>query len=172
MAEHKDREPAAITNPTTVERTSERDLVITRSFDAPARIVFAAWTTPELFMRWWAPKSLGMSLLSCVMDVRVGGGYRIAFGRDPANAMPFFGTYIDVIPNARLAWTNEESAEGAVTTVTFAEKDGKTMLTLHERYPSKEALDANGTGAAEALPEQFGQLDALLATLSAGEARP
>ncbi len=172
MTGNRDREPIAMTNPTTVERTSERDLVITRSFDAPARIVFAAWTTPELFMRWWAPKSLGMSILSCEMDVRVGGSYRIAFGSDPANAMPFFGTYIDVIPNARLAWTNEESAEGAVTTVTFAEKDGKTLLTLHERYPSKEALDANGTGAADAMPEQFGQLDELLATLGTGGALP
>lgn len=172
MSENRESGPATMTNPTTVERRSGRELVITRRFNAPARIVFAAWTTPALFMRWWAPKSAGMSLLSCEMDVRVGGGYRIAFGRDPANAMPFFGTYLDVTPHSRLAWTNEESADGAVTTVTFAESDGKTLMTFHELYPTKEALDASIEGMEGGMPEQFGQLDELLATLSAGEARP
>lgn len=145
---------------TAVERTSERELVVTRVFDAPARLVFEAWTKPELFKQWWVPKSMGMSLLSCEMDVRVGGKYRLEF-----SGVAFFGTYLEVIPHSRLVWSNEESPDGQVTTVTFEEKDGTTLLVLHELYPSKEALDAAGTGAADVLGETFGQLDELLATL-------
>jgi uncharacterized protein YndB with AHSA1/START domain len=152
---------------TTVERTSERELVVTRTFDAPARIVFQAWTKPELFKRWWAPKSAGVPLLSCEMDVRAGGGYRVAFGHDATSAMAFFGKYIDVIPNARLVWTNEESADAAVTTVTFEEKGDKTLLVLRELYPSREALDDAFIGMEGGMPEQFEQLDELLVTLDA-----
>jgi len=156
-------EPAPMQNRTTVERKSGRELVVTRAFDAPARIVFEAWTTPDLFKRWWAPKSSGASLLSCEMDVRVGGRYRVEFGRDAASSMAFFGRYVDVTPHSRLAWTNEESADGAVTTLTFEEKDGKTLLVLHELYPSQEALDRAIEGMEDAMPEQFAQLDELLA---------
>jgi uncharacterized protein YndB with AHSA1/START domain len=157
-------------NRTAVERKSDRELAVTRSFDAPARIVFDTWTKPELFKRWWAPKSTGMTIVSCEMDVRVGGGYRIQFGH-PAFEQPmiFFGKYIEVIPHARLVWTNEESDGGAVTTVTFEEKGGKTLLVLLERHPTKEALDASA-GAMECMPEQFGQLDELLVTMGAGVA--
>jgi uncharacterized protein YndB with AHSA1/START domain len=153
-------------NGTTVERKSDHDLVVTRSFNAPAHIVFKAWTTPDLFKRWWAPKSIGMTILSCTMDVRVGGGYRLEFGR-PASEQPmaFFGKYTEVIPNKRLVWTNEESPDAAVTTLTFEEKSGVTLLTLHERYPTKEALEASIEGSAGGLPEQFEQLDELLVTL-------
>lgn len=149
-------------NHTTVERKSERELVVTRSFNAPARLVFEAWTTPELFKRWWVPKSMGMNLLSCEMNVRVGGKYRLEFAHGASKSMAFFGTYLEVTPHSRLAWSNEESNDGPVTTVTFEEKDGKTLLVLHELYPSKEALDAAGTGAADAMGETFGQLDELL----------
>jgi uncharacterized protein YndB with AHSA1/START domain len=156
-------------NRTTVERKSERELVVTRTFNGPARIVFEAWTKPELFRRWWAPKSMGMSLLSCEMDVRVGGKYRLEFEPD---AMAFFGTYLEVTPPSRLVWTNEEGGEGGpVTTVTFEEKGGKTLLVMHELYPSKEALDAAGTGAADAMVETFAQLDELLVTLGASVGR-
>jgi uncharacterized protein YndB with AHSA1/START domain len=151
-------------NRTTVERKSERELVVTRTFDAPARIVFEAWTKRELFKRWWVPKSMGMVLRSCEMDVRVGGRYRLEFRQEASKPVAFFGTYSEVTPHSRLAWTNEESDDGPATTVTFEEKGGKTLLVLHELYPSKEALDAAGTGAADAMPEQFGQLDALLVT--------
>ena len=152
-------------NRTTVERKSDRELVTTRTFNSPARLVFEAWTRPELFKRWWAPKSMGMSLHSCQMDVRVGGKYRLEFENE---TMAFFGTYLEVIPHSRLVWTNEEGGEGGpVTTVTFEEKGGKTLLVLHELYPSKEALDAAGTGAAEVLSETFAQLDELLVTLGA-----
>jgi uncharacterized protein YndB with AHSA1/START domain len=151
-------------NRTTVERKSECELVVTRTFDAPARIVFEAWTKPELFKRWWVPKSMAMVLRSCEMDVRVGGRYRLEFGQEASKPVAFFGTYSEVTPHSRLAWTNEESDDGPVTTVTFEEKGGKTLLVLHELYPSKEALDAAGTGAADAMPEQFGQLDTLLVT--------
>ena len=144
---------------TTVERTSERELVVTRTFDAPARLVFEAWTRAELFKQWWLPKSMGMTLRSIEMDVRTGGRYRLGFG----DGMDFFGRYLEVTPPARLVWTNEESGDaGSVTTVTFEEKNGKTLLVLRELYPSKEALDA-GAGAADAMGETFQQLDELLA---------
>jgi uncharacterized protein YndB with AHSA1/START domain len=155
-------------NRTTVQRKSDREVVVTRTFDCPARLVFEAWTNPELFKQWWVPKSMGMTLRSCELDVRVGGGYRLVFGDDPSNAMAFFGKYLEVTPYSRLVWTNEESGDcGSVTTVTLAEKGGKTMLVLQELYPTKEALDAAGTGAQDALIETFGQLDELLVALGA-----
>ena len=159
-------------NRTTVERKSDREVVVTRTFDAPARLVFEAWTKPELFKQWWVPRSMGMTLRSCELDVRTGGKYRLEFGDDPANPMAFFGKYLDVVPNRRIVWTNEESgADGSVTTVTFEEKNGKTTLVMSELYPTKEALDAAGTGAQEAMNETFGQLDELLASLAATAAR-
>jgi uncharacterized protein YndB with AHSA1/START domain len=159
-------------NRTTVERKSEREVVVTRTYDAPVRLVFEAWTKPELFKQWWVPRSMGMTLRSCELDVRTGGKYRLVFGGDPASAMAFFGTYLEVVPNQRIVWTNEESgADGSVTTVTFEDKNGKTTLVLSELYPTKEALDAAGTGAQEAMNETFGQLDELLASLVATAAR-
>jgi uncharacterized protein YndB with AHSA1/START domain len=154
-------------NITTVEKKSEREIVVTRTFKAPARIVFEAWTKPELMKRWWVPKSMGISLVSCEMDVRVGGRYRFVFGE----GMEFFGRYTEVIPNSRIVWTNEEGGEdGSVTTVTFEEKNGKTLLVMTELYPSKEALDATG-GAADATHETFTQLDDLLVELGASAGR-
>jgi uncharacterized protein YndB with AHSA1/START domain len=153
---------------TTVQKTSEREVVVTRTFDAPARLVFQAWSKPELFRKWWVPRSMGMTLRSCEMDVRTGGKYRLVFGDDPANPTAFFGNYLEVVPDQRIVWTNEESGDaGSVTSVTFEERDGKTLLVMSELYPTKEALDAAGTGAQEATHETFGQLDELLAELSA-----
>ena len=168
MDTRKESESSPIKNRTTVERTSERELVVTRSFDAPARIVWDAWTKPELFRQWWVPKSMGMSLLSCEMDVRVGGKYRLEFAHGDSQ-LAFFGTYKEVTPPSRLVWTNEESDEGSVTTVTFKEKGGRTLLVMHELYPSKEALDAAGTGAPDAMGETFEQLDELLVASGASE---
>jgi uncharacterized protein YndB with AHSA1/START domain len=157
---------------TTVERKSDREVVVTRTFDAPARLVFEAWTKPELFEQWWVPRSMGMTLRSCELDVRTDGTYRLVFGDDPANPTAFFGKYLDVVPNQRIVWTNEErGADGSVTTVTFEEKNGKTTLVMSELYPTKEALDAAGTGAQEAMHETFGQLDELLASLAAAAGR-
>lgn len=157
--------PMTTKHRTTVERTSDREVVVTRTFNAPPRIVFKAWTTPELFTQWWLPKSMGMVLRSCEMDVRVGGQYRLTF--EP-NGMAFFGTYREVTPPSRLVWTNEEGdGEASVSTVTFEEKDGQTLLVMRELYPSKAALDAAGTGAQEATVETFAQLDELLPTISA-----
>ena len=167
MDDRRDSQPAPMKNRTTVERKSDRELVVTRTFNVPARIVFEAWTKPELMKLWWAPKSIGVPLRSCEMDVRVGGSYRFEFGHDTSQSMAFVGKYLEVVPPSLLVWTNEESEDGPVTTVTFEERDGKTFLTLHELYPSKEALDG-GDGAADAMPEQFEQLDELLATLGAG----
>jgi len=163
MNAKRQSKPAPIKNRTTVERKSDRELVVTRTFNGSARLVFEAWTEPELFRQWWVPRSMGMSLLSCEMDVRVGGKYRLEFAHGDSRAA-FFGTYKEVTPHSRLVWTNEESDEGSVTTVTFEERVGKTLLVMHELYPSKEALDAAGTGAADAMVETFAQLDELLAT--------
>ena len=156
---------------TKIERKSERELVVTRTINGPARLVFEAWTTPELFKRWWVPKSSGASLLSCDMDVRVGGQYRLEFGHPSSEqTMAFFGRYLDVTPPSRLSWTNEEGDDdGAVTTVTFEDKDGQTLLTLHDLYPSKEALDeAMASGSTGGFSEQFEQLDALLVEQGTG----
>ena len=154
----------------TVERTSEREIVTTRTFDAPARIVFEAWTKPKLIMRWLTPESFGITFLSCETDVRTGGSYRFVFSH-PATDQPvaFFGRYIDVKPPSLLVWTNEEGEDGAVTTVTFEEKDGTTRVVVHDLYPSKEALDeAIASGSTGAWPEQFEALDGLLDTLVGG----
>jgi uncharacterized protein YndB with AHSA1/START domain len=162
MDARRSSEPAAKRNPVTVERKSDRELVVTRTFNGPARLVFDAWTKPELFRKWWVPKSMGMTLRSLEMDARTGGSYRLNFG----DGMDFFGKYLEVTPHSRIVWTNEEGGEnGSVTTVTFEENGGKTLLVMSEVYPSKEALDAAGTGAADAMHETFAQLDELLATL-------
>ena len=170
MDARRGSEPTPMKNHTTVERTSERELVVTRTVNGPARIVWEAWTKPELFKQWWVPKSMGMSLLSCEMDVRVGGKYRLEFEPD---GMAFFGTYLEVTPHARLVWTNEEGGEGGpVTTVTFDESAGKTLLVVHDLYPSKEALDdAIASGSTSGMPEALEQLDELLVTLGASEGR-
>lgn len=173
MDETKVNDPIPAKNCTDVNRPSERELVITRTFDGPAHLVFEAWTKPELLMRWWAPKSFGICFLSCEADVRTGGTYRFVFGH-PASDQPmaFFGRYIEVTPHARFAWTNEESEDGSVTTVTFAEKDGKTHLVVSDLYLSKDALDAAiASGSTGAFPEQFEELDTVLAALLAGTAR-
>ncbi|MBV8520230.1 MAG: SRPBCC family protein [Acidobacteria bacterium] len=147
---------------TKVERKSDRELVVTRVVDAPARIVYDAWTKAEIFRQWWVPKSFGLTLLSCELDVRVGGGYRLVF-RHGDSEMAFFGRYLEVVPPSRIVWTNEEGEdEGPVTTVTFEEQGGKTLIVLHELYPSKESLEA-ASGDKSGMDETFAQLDELLA---------
>ena len=149
-------------NRTSIERKGDRELVVTRTFDAPPAMVYKAWSQPGLFRRWWMPKSVaGVSLLSCDMDVRTGGKYRLEFGFG-GDTMAFYGKYLDVVPDQRIVWTNDEGEEGAVTTVTFEDQGGKTLLTFHELYPSKEALEEAMTGSAAGLPEQLDQLDELL----------
>lgn len=164
---HQAKSEPKMDKDTRVNRRSNRELVVTRIFDAPARIVFEAWTRADLFKIWWAPKSAGVPLLSCEMDVRTGGRYRLEFGHDAESSMAFYGKYLEVVPATRLVWTNDEGEQGAVTTVTFEEQGGKTVLTLHELYPTKEALDEALRGMEEGMPEQFDQLDELLATLQA-----
>ena len=163
MDASRHHELAPTKNVTRVELKSDREVVVTRWFDAPARLVFEAWSKPELFKRWWVPKSMGMTLHSCEMDVRTGGRYRLGFG----NGMDFFGTYLEVTPPSLIVWTNDEGGEnGSTTSVTLTEQDGKTMLVMSELYPSKEALDAESAGAADATHETFGQLDELLVELA------
>ena len=170
MDARRDNENTPTKNPTTVERKSERELVITRTINGPTRIVFEAFTKPELFKQWWVPKSCGVSLLSCETDVRVGGKYRLVYDASP-KPMEFFGRYLEVTPYSRLAWTNDEGEDGgAVTTVTFEEKAGKTLLAMHDLYPSKEALDDALVGMEGGMPETLDQLDAFVITL--GASRP
>jgi uncharacterized protein YndB with AHSA1/START domain len=169
MDARRESEPAPMKNRTTVERKSERELVVARTINGPARIVFEAFTKPELLRRWWVPKSFGVSLLSCETDVRVGGRYRLVFGHGDSKPMEFYGRYIEVTPHSRLVWTNEEGEDsGPVTTVTFEEKGGKTLLVMHDLYPSKEALDAAmASGEKSGMDETFEQLDELLVALGA-----
>lgn len=170
MDTDKEMEPTPKKNPTAVERKSERELVTTRNFNAPARIVFKAWTTPELFQRWWVPKSFGLTLLSYEADYRVGGKYKLVFSHPAApEPMAFFGTYLEVTPYSRLVWTNEEGDEsGPVTTVTFEERGDQTWVVVSDLYPSKESLDgAIASDSTGALPEQFEMLDEILMDLSA-----
>ena len=153
---------------TTTDRQSDREIVVNRTFDGPARLVFKAWTTPELIMRWWTPASFGITFISCEADVRTGETYRYVFGHPQFDQpMAFHGRYLEVDPPNKLVWTNEENGNGSVTTVTFEEKDGKTLLTLRDLHPSKEALDAEIESCAiGGDPEQFKQLDSLLASLA------
>lgn len=154
-------------NDTQVERRSDREVVVTRAFDAPAQLVFEAWSKPELFRRWWVPRSMGMVLHDCEMDVRTGGSYRLGFG----DGMDFFGMYLEVTPPTRIVWTNEEGGEeSSITTVTLTEEGGRTVVVVSELFPSKEALDADGGGAADAMAETFRQLDELLVELRSSSA--
>ena len=170
MDARRDSEPTPMKRRTTVERTSDRELVVTRIFNGPARLVFEAWTKPELLKRWWAPTSFGVSFVSCEIDARTGGTYRFVFSH-PSSEQPmaFFGRYLEVTPPSRLVWTNDEGGDGgAVTTVTFEEADGRTRVVLHDLYPSKQALDdAIASGSTSGFGETFEQLDALLATARA-----
>jgi uncharacterized protein YndB with AHSA1/START domain len=161
-------EPTRSHGETTVERTSDRELVVTSLVNGPARLVFDAWTKAELLQRWWVPKSFPITLLSCETDPRAGGGYRLTFAHE-GSTMDFFGRYLEVTPPTRLVWTNDEGdGESTITTVTFEETDGKTRVVLRDLYPSKEALEA-GSGSTEAMPESIAQLNELLATLAAEE---
>ena len=167
----RESEHSRMKSPTNAERKSERELVVTRTFNAPPRLVFEEWTKPELLKRWWVPKSSGLTLHSLEADVRVGGRYRLVFTYGDSKPMEFFGRYLEVTPHSRLVWTNEEGEHGGeITTVTFEEKGGKTLLSVHELYPSKEALDAAiASGSTSGMPETFEQLAELLATLGASK---
>ena len=171
MGATREREPASM-NRTVVERRSDRELVVTRTVNGPARLLFEAWTKPELLKRWWAPCSLGVSLLACDADVRVGGSYRYVFGRDARHPMAFSGVYTNVTPYSTLVYTQIfeplRDAGEAIVTVTFDEHRGKTRLVLRELYPSKEALDgAVASGMEHGIRETMEQLDQLVASLTA-----
>ena len=169
MDERTASEGALVKNHTAVERRSERELVVTRTVNGQARLVFAAWTRADLFTQWWVPRSYGLTLLSCEMDARVGGGYRLVFPHQDST-MEFFGTYLEVTPHSRLVWANEEGDAGVtVTTVTFDEIAGRTLAAVHDLYPSKEALDA-AAGSTGAMPEALDQLDELLVSLGSSTA--
>ena len=174
MFETKDSESNTRKYAATVERKSERELVVTRTFNGPAHIVFEAWTKPELLQRWWAPKSFGLSFLTCETDARTGGKYRFVFSHASSEQpMSFFGRYVEVTPYSRLVWTNDEGeGDGAVTTVTFEQRGDETLVTMRDLYPSKKALDdAIASGSTSGSGESFEQLDQLLVNLQASVGR-
>ncbi|MGA7329822.1 MAG: SRPBCC family protein [Rhodomicrobium sp.] len=161
---------STIRNETIVERSADRELVVIRTFNAPVHIVFDAWTKPELLKRWWAPKSFGVSLFECESDLRVGGAYRYAFGRDPKHPEVFSGRYVEVNSPSRLVLTQVyermSDAGEAVVTATFEESQGRTRLTLHQLFPSKEALEgALASGMELGMRVTLDQLDALVASM-------
>lgn len=169
MDAKKENENTSTQNDTTVERISNRDLVITRTINGSARMVFEAFTKAELLKQWWVPKSTGMTLRSCETDVRVGGGYRLVYNLDAAEPMAFYGRYLEVIPYSRLVWTNDEGNDGgAVTTVTFEETDGKTRLTMHDRYPLEDSFDETMESC---MRESLDQLNDFIVTQGAGLGR-
>lgn len=158
-----DQQTKTPANPTQVERLSDRELAVTRLFDAPVERVFKAWSDPSLFRRWWVPAGFGIKLVGCEMDVRTGGKYRLEFAAGD-QTMAFHGKYIDVVPNQKIVWTNDEGDDdGQVTTVTFEERGGKTLVTYRDSFASKDALEEAMNGAAKGLPQQFEQLAELLA---------
>lgn len=169
MDAKRSSEPTAAKSGATVERKSDRELVVTRTINGPARLVFEAFTRPELFQRWWMPKSFGLTLHSCETDVRAGGRYRLLISQGSSKPMEFYGGYVEVTPHSRIVWTNEEGDDpGTVTTATFNDLGGKTLLVMQDRYPSKEALDrAIASGATSGMPETLEQLDELIVTLGA-----
>jgi uncharacterized protein YndB with AHSA1/START domain len=172
MDARRENEATPAKERTAVERKSERELVVTRTVNGPAHLVFEAWTKAELFRRWWVPRSYGLNLLSCELDVRVGGKYRLVFSHQ-GSTMEFFGTYREVTPHSRLVWTNEEADTGeTVTTVTFEENAGKTRLVVHDLYPSKEALDAAiASGSTGGMSETLDQLEELLVSLASSSVK-
>ena len=167
--DHASTSERGVKNVTTVERLGARELVVKRKFNATARAVFDAWTQPEFLERWWAPRSRGVTLFSCEADVRVGGRYRYAFGRDPQKPMVFSGTYKEVDAPSRVVCTQvfEQMPAGeAIITATFDERHGKTELVLHQLFPSKEALDGALSSDMEAgMRETFEQLEELVGAL-------
>ena len=163
--DQQDSRAGGAQHPTSVERRGDRELLITRTFNAPPGTVYKAWSQSELFQRWWLPKSVtGVSLVSCELDVRTGGKYRLEFSTGGSDTMAFYGKYLEVVPDKRIVWTNDEGEEGAITTVTFEDQGGKTLLTFHEAYPTAEALEEALQGSAAGLPEQLVQLDELLSS--------
>jgi len=164
----RETEPTVTEAAATVERRSDRELVVTRTVNGPARLVFEAWTRADLLERWWSPKSFPISLLSCETDPRVGGTYRLVFGYE-GSTFEFFGRYLEVAPPERLVWTNDEADDGEqITTVTFEDLGGRTRLVVHDLYPSKGSLDAAiASGSTSGMSEALDQLDELLVTLAA-----
>jgi uncharacterized protein YndB with AHSA1/START domain len=174
MLAQKESEAAAM-NQTSMELKGDREIVIARTFNGPARIVFDAWTRPELVRRWWAPKSHRVSVVACDADIRVGGGYRYLLRLDTGNEFAFSGRYSEVTPHSRLVYTQifEPTAAGAkpgddevIITVTFDERDGKTHLVSHSLCPSKDVRDAIiASGMEHGMRETMDQLEELVASL-------
>jgi uncharacterized protein YndB with AHSA1/START domain len=163
---------------TSLERASDRELVIARTFNGPARIVFDAWTRPEHVSRWWAPQALGVSVVSCDAEVRVGGRYRYVLQPRKGGAIAFSGEYLEVTPHSRLVYTSffeptalgpMEGVPAVVVTVTFDEQDGRTHMVSRELYPSKEVLDgALASGMEPGVHATMDQLDELVSSLRSG----
>jgi len=160
-----------INNATQVERLSDRELIIRRTFQARPHIVFGAMTRPELFKRWFAPQAMGATFVDCMFDVRVGGTYRYVFGRPGEPSAAFSGTYREVIDGKRLVYTQifePRVADGeGVITATFEVQGTATRFTQRELYPSKAVLDfALSSGMERGMRETLEQLETLVQSLN------
>jgi uncharacterized protein YndB with AHSA1/START domain len=155
-------------NRTVSEVRSDLELVITRTIDGPARIVFDAWTKVELLVRWWAPNAIGVAGDGFVSDVRTGGRFRQVLRLHGGGEIAFSGTYLEVTPPTRLVYTSifepRPEAGEVLCTVTFEERDGKTKIVLHEKFPSKETLEAAMCGGMDASLDQLDDLVSALQT--------
>jgi uncharacterized protein YndB with AHSA1/START domain len=153
--------------------TADRELVITRSYDAPAHLLFRAWSQPEHIMRWFGPE--GWPVTHCEMDFRVGGTYRFAMtGPDGEQGTPFGGTYLEIVPNEKIVYDDAFESPGAermVMTVTFEESGGQTTLTVHTLFPSVAMKDKHlEMGMEEGLGMSLDQLGDLVTDMQAGRA--
>jgi uncharacterized protein YndB with AHSA1/START domain len=152
-----------------VTTPSDREIHMTRLFDAPRQLVFEAMTKPEHVRRWWGCLSEGYSVTVCEIDLRVGGAWRFV-GRGPTGEYPaFYGVYREIAPPERLVYTEVfepfPDAESIVTTV-FTEENGKTRVDITALYPSMDVRDTViNTGMAEGAALSYDRLEDLVREL-------
>lgn len=135
-------QPNTSTNPNSREAAADRELVITRVIDAPARLLFEAQSKPEHLLKWFGPA--GYPLALCEVDFRVGGKFRMTMREEKSGELmqPFGGEYVEIVPHKKIVYTDAFDGEGSeqmVVTITYDEgDDGKTTLTIHTLFGSAE----------------------------------
>jgi len=149
-----------------VTTPTEREIVMTRVFDAPRRLVFDAFSKPELLKRWFGPR--GWSLAVCEVDLKVGGGFRFVLRGPDGREMGMRGVYREIVPPERsvhMESFDDYPGESQVTAV-FVEENGKTTLTATVLYPSKEVRDiVIKSGMEHGAAESYDKLAELLASM-------
>jgi uncharacterized protein YndB with AHSA1/START domain len=153
-----------------LELVGDREIVMTRSFAAPARLVFEAYTKADLVAKWWAPKKCGVEMVSCEAEVRVGGKWRYTLRNPDTEVVAFYGEYREVTAPERVVYTEQFSkfpdGPPVIVTVTFVERDGRTEMTSTQLYPSKEVREmVVATGMEFGANETLNQLEEVLRSL-------